>query len=96
MVFLLCAYVTVYTIHGKFQKMFDNENDVFSLEFLLVSAIGLSFLENSPGDPLDFLRLPRICVHPAPALYNQQEWRGQDHYYLVPGLSWAVASTLPS
>lgn len=44
-------------------------------------VIGLCFLENSPGDPLDFLHLPGISGHPAPALHNQQDWRGWDHYF---------------
>lgn len=52
-VFLLCAYVTVYMIYGKFRKTFDSENDTFRLEFLLVPVIGLSFLENYNFTPLE-------------------------------------------
>ncbi|KAG5212707.1 hypothetical protein JEQ12_015136 [Ovis aries] len=55
MVFLLCAYVTVYMIYGKFRKTFDSENDTFRLEFLLVPVIGLSFLENYSFTPLEIL-----------------------------------------
>ncbi|MBZ3872487.1 ER lumen protein-retaining receptor 3 [Sciurus carolinensis] len=54
-VFLLCAYVTVYMIYGKFRKTFDIENDTFRLEFLLVPVIGLSFLENYSFTPLEIL-----------------------------------------
>uniref|UniRef100_A0A9L0SB72 ER lumen protein-retaining receptor n=2 Tax=Equus caballus TaxID=9796 RepID=A0A9L0SB72_HORSE len=54
-VFLLCAYVTVYMIYGKFRKTFDSENDTFRLEFLLVPVIGLSFLENYNFTPLEIL-----------------------------------------
>uniref|UniRef100_A0ABI7YF73 ER lumen protein-retaining receptor n=2 Tax=Boreoeutheria TaxID=1437010 RepID=A0ABI7YF73_FELCA len=54
-VFLLCAYVTVYMIYGKFRKTFDSENDTFRLEFLLVPVIGLSFLENYSFTPLEIL-----------------------------------------
>uniref|UniRef100_G1PM47 ER lumen protein-retaining receptor n=2 Tax=Myotis lucifugus TaxID=59463 RepID=G1PM47_MYOLU len=55
LVFLLCAYVTVYMIYGKFRKTFDSENDTFRLEFLLVPVIGLSFLENYSFTPLEIL-----------------------------------------
>ncbi|EAW60239.1 ER lumen protein-retaining receptor 3 isoform b [Homo sapiens] len=54
-VFLLCAYVTVYMIYGKFRKTFDSENDTFRLEFLLVPVIGLSFLENYSFTLLEIL-----------------------------------------
>ncbi|XP_024904626.1 ER lumen protein-retaining receptor 3 [Pteropus alecto] len=54
-IFLLCAYVTVYMIYGKFRKTFDSENDTFRLEFLLVPVIGLSFLENYNFTPLEIL-----------------------------------------
>uniref|UniRef100_A0A5S6MKB9 ER lumen protein-retaining receptor n=1 Tax=Xenopus tropicalis TaxID=8364 RepID=A0A5S6MKB9_XENTR len=54
-VFLVCAYVTVYLIYGKFRKAYDSENDTFRLEFLLVPVIGLSFLENYEFTPLEIL-----------------------------------------
>lgn len=53
MVFLLCAYITVYFIYGTFRKTFDRENDTFRVEFLLVPVIGLSFLENYSFTPLE-------------------------------------------
>lgn len=53
--FLFCVYVTVYMIYGEFQKVFDNENYTFQLELLLVSVIGLSFLENYNFTPLEIL-----------------------------------------
>ncbi|KGL73588.1 ER lumen protein retaining receptor 3 [Tinamus guttatus] len=54
-IFLLCAYITVYMIYGKFRKTFDSENDSFRLEFLLVPVTGLSFLENHSFTPLEIL-----------------------------------------
>ncbi|MEJ1271512.1 KDEL (Lys-Asp-Glu-Leu) endoplasmic reticulum protein retention receptor 3 [Cricetulus griseus] len=54
-VFLLCAYVTVYMIYWKFRKTFDIENDTFRLEFLLVPVIGLSFLVNYSYTPTEVL-----------------------------------------
>ncbi|XP_075437206.1 ER lumen protein-retaining receptor 3-like [Ascaphus truei] len=54
-IFLLCAYVTVYLIYGKFRKSNDGENDTFRLEFLLVPVIGLSFLENYEFTPLEIM-----------------------------------------
>lgn len=52
-IFLLCAYITVYMIYVKFRKTFDSENDSFRLEFLLVPVTGLSFLENHSFTPLE-------------------------------------------
>ncbi|XP_030913613.1 ER lumen protein-retaining receptor 3 [Geospiza fortis] len=54
-IFLICAYVTVYMIYVKFRKTFDSENDSFRLEFLLVPVTGLSFLENHSFTPLEIL-----------------------------------------
>uniref|UniRef100_A0A8C3DET6 ER lumen protein-retaining receptor n=1 Tax=Corvus moneduloides TaxID=1196302 RepID=A0A8C3DET6_CORMO len=54
-VFLVCAYITVYMIYVKFRKTFDSENDSFRLEFLLVPVTGLSFLENHSFTPLEIL-----------------------------------------
>ncbi|KFP81730.1 ER lumen protein retaining receptor 3, partial [Acanthisitta chloris] len=54
-IFLVCAYVTVYMIYVKFRKTFDSENDSFRLEFLLVPVTGLSFLENHSFTPLEIL-----------------------------------------
>ncbi|XP_059103800.1 ER lumen protein-retaining receptor 3 [Peromyscus eremicus] len=54
-VFLLCAYTTVYMIYWKFRKTFDSENDTFRLEFLLVPVIGLSFLVNYSYAPTEVL-----------------------------------------
>lgn len=54
-VFLLCAYVTVYMIYWKFRKTFDIENDTFRLEFLLVPVTGLSFLVNYSYTPMEVL-----------------------------------------
>lgn len=62
LVFLLCAYVTVYMIYGKFRKTFDSENDTFRLEFLLVPVIGLSFLENYSFTPLEVSKGPRGLI----------------------------------
>uniref|UniRef100_A0A8V0YAZ3 ER lumen protein-retaining receptor n=1 Tax=Gallus gallus TaxID=9031 RepID=A0A8V0YAZ3_CHICK len=54
-IFLICAYITVYMIYVKFRKTFDSENDSFRLEFLLVPVTGLSFLENHSFTPLEIL-----------------------------------------
>lgn len=52
-IFLICAYITVYMIYVKFRRTFDSENDSFRLEFLLVPVTGLSFLENHSFTPLE-------------------------------------------
>uniref|UniRef100_U3J4A1 ER lumen protein-retaining receptor n=1 Tax=Anas platyrhynchos platyrhynchos TaxID=8840 RepID=U3J4A1_ANAPP len=54
-IFLICAYVTVYMIYVRFRKTFDSENDSFRLEFLLVPVTGLAFLENHSFTPLEIL-----------------------------------------
>lgn len=63
MVFLLCAYVTVYMIYGKFRRTFDSENDTFRLEFLLVPVIGLSFLENYSFTPMEVRGVSGVNPH---------------------------------
>lgn len=67
MVFLLCAYVTVYMIYCKFRKTFDIENDTFRLEFLLVPVTGLSFLVNYSYAPMEVGLIPRQGCLPAPS-----------------------------
>ncbi|XP_068107523.1 ER lumen protein-retaining receptor 3 [Hyperolius riggenbachi] len=54
-VFLICAYITIYLIYMSFRKTYDSENDTFRLEFLLLPVIGLSFLENYEFTPLEIL-----------------------------------------
>ncbi|KAM5148832.1 ER lumen protein-retaining receptor 3 [Mantella aurantiaca] len=54
-VFLICAYATVYLIYMRFRKTYNSENDTFRLEFLLVPVVGLSFLENYEFTPLEIL-----------------------------------------
>ncbi|XP_041033446.1 ER lumen protein-retaining receptor 3 [Cetorhinus maximus] len=54
-IFLLCAYVTVYLIYMKYSSTFDRENDTFRVEFILVPVAGLSFLVNHDYTPLEIL-----------------------------------------
>ncbi|KAM4651354.1 ER lumen protein-retaining receptor 3 [Discoglossus pictus] len=54
-VFLICAYITIYLIYVKFRKTYDSENDTFRMEFLLVPVVGLAFLENYAFTPLEIL-----------------------------------------
>ncbi|POI32541.1 hypothetical protein CIB84_003707 [Bambusicola thoracicus] len=58
-IFLICAYITVYMIYVKFRKTFDSENDSFRLEFLLVPVTGLSFLENHSFTPLELFMISK-------------------------------------
>uniref|UniRef100_UPI00398F455E ER lumen protein-retaining receptor 1-like n=1 Tax=Pristiophorus japonicus TaxID=55135 RepID=UPI00398F455E len=52
-IFLLCAYVTIYLIYIKYSSTFDRENDTFRIEFILVPVAGLSFLVNHDYAPLE-------------------------------------------
>ncbi|GCB70974.1 hypothetical protein scyTo_0010897 [Scyliorhinus torazame] len=54
-VFLFCAYVTIYLIYMKYSSTFDRENDTFRVEFILVPVAGLSFLVNHDYSPLEIL-----------------------------------------
>ncbi|XP_005994322.1 ER lumen protein-retaining receptor 3 [Latimeria chalumnae] len=54
-VFLTCAYTTVYLIYMKFRSSYDQQNDSFRVEFLLVPVAGLSFLENYDFTLLEIL-----------------------------------------
>lgn len=65
MVFLLCAYVTVYMIYWKFRKTFDIENDTFRLVFLLVPVTGLSFLVNYSYTPMEVGLSPKAGLPPS-------------------------------
>lgn len=57
------------------------------------SAFSGHFLFGS--DPLDFLHLPGIRSHPAPALHDQQDWGGRDHYNSLSVLPGSVPGSLP-
>lgn len=76
-IFLLCAYITVYMIYGKFRKTSDSENDSFRLEFLLVPVTGLSFLENHSFTALEVWKTKRWRGR------GGREGRGLDSAHLV-------------
>ncbi|XP_067830325.1 ER lumen protein-retaining receptor 3 [Heptranchias perlo] len=52
-IFLFCAYVTIYLIYIKYSSTFDRDNDTFRVEFILVPVAGLSFLVNHDYAPLE-------------------------------------------
>lgn len=54
-VYILCAYITVYLIYIKFKATYDSNHDTFRMEFLVVPVGGLAFLVNHDFTPLEIL-----------------------------------------
>ncbi|XP_072167695.1 ER lumen protein-retaining receptor 2 [Diadema setosum] len=54
-IYLLCAYATVYMIYIKFKATYDSNHDTFRIEFLVVPVGGLAFLVNHDFSPLEIL-----------------------------------------
>ncbi|MGH0139238.1 UNVERIFIED_CONTAM: hypothetical protein FKN15_068647 [Acipenser sinensis] len=54
-VYIGCAYATVYLIYMKFKATYDGNHDTFRAEFLVVPVGGLSFLVNHDFSPLEIL-----------------------------------------
>lgn len=53
MIYIGCAYATVYLIYAKFRATYDGNHDTFRVEFLVVPVGGLSFLVNHDFSPLE-------------------------------------------
>ncbi|XP_071491970.1 ER lumen protein-retaining receptor 2 [Diadema antillarum] len=54
-IYLMCAYATVYMIYVKFKATYDSNHDTFRMEFLVVPVGGLAFLVNHDFSPLEIL-----------------------------------------
>lgn len=54
-IYILCAYATVYLIYVKFKATYDHNHDTFRAEFLVVPVGGLAFLVNHDFTPLEIL-----------------------------------------
>ena len=54
-VYLLCSYATIYLIYAKFKPTYNQENDKFRIEFVLVPAAGLAFLVNHHFEAIEIL-----------------------------------------
>uniref|UniRef100_H2Z2V3 ER lumen protein-retaining receptor n=1 Tax=Ciona savignyi TaxID=51511 RepID=H2Z2V3_CIOSA len=54
-IYLGCAYATVYLIYIKFKATYDGNHDTFRAEFLVVPVAGLAFLVNHEFSPLEIL-----------------------------------------
>ncbi|XP_033630168.1 ER lumen protein-retaining receptor 2 [Asterias rubens] len=54
-IYILCAYATVYLIYIKFKATYDSNHDTFRMEFLVVPVGGLAFLVNHDFTPLEIL-----------------------------------------
>ncbi len=52
-IYIACAYATVYLIYLKFKATYDSNSDTFRMEFLIVPVGGLSFLVNHDFSPLE-------------------------------------------
>ncbi|ROL42963.1 ER lumen protein-retaining receptor 2 [Anabarilius grahami] len=54
-IYVGCAYATVYLIYAKFRATYDGNHDTFRIEFLVVPVGGLAFLVNHDFSPLEIL-----------------------------------------
>ncbi|KAJ8253857.1 hypothetical protein COCON_G00204690 [Conger conger] len=54
-IYIGCAYATVYLIYMKFKATYDGNHDTFRVEFLVVPVGGLAFLVNHDFSPLEIL-----------------------------------------
>ncbi|KAK7919536.1 hypothetical protein WMY93_010820 [Mugilogobius chulae] len=54
-IYIGCAYATVYLIYAKFKATYDGNHDTFRVEFLVVPVGGLAFLVNHDFSPLEIL-----------------------------------------
>uniref|UniRef100_A0A665X2E0 ER lumen protein-retaining receptor n=3 Tax=Percomorphaceae TaxID=1489872 RepID=A0A665X2E0_ECHNA len=54
-IYIGCAYATVYLIYIKFKATYDGNHDTFRVEFLVVPVGGLAFLVNHDFSPLEIL-----------------------------------------
>ena len=52
-IYIGCAYATVYMIYAKFKATYDGNHDTFRVEFLVVPVGGLAFLVNHDFSPLE-------------------------------------------
>lgn len=52
-IYIGCAYATVYLIYAKFRATYDGNHDTFRVEFLVVPVGGLAFLVNHDFSPLE-------------------------------------------
>ncbi|XP_072036498.1 ER lumen protein-retaining receptor 2 [Amphiura filiformis] len=54
-IYISCAFATVYLIYIKFKATYDSNSDTFRMEFLIVPVGGLAFLVNHDFSPLEIL-----------------------------------------
>ncbi|KTG32947.1 hypothetical protein cypCar_00032158, partial [Cyprinus carpio] len=54
-IYIACAYATVYLIYVKFKATYDGNHDTFRAEFLVVPVGGLAFLVNHDFSPLEIM-----------------------------------------
>lgn len=54
-IYVGCAYATVYLIYAKFRATYDGNHDTFRVEFLVVPVGGLAFLVNHDFSPLEVI-----------------------------------------
>ncbi|KAJ4931820.1 hypothetical protein JOQ06_010260 [Pogonophryne albipinna] len=54
-IYIGCAYATVYLIYAKFRATYDGNHDSFRVEFLVVPVGGLAVLINHTFSPLEIL-----------------------------------------
>lgn len=67
MIYIACAYATVYLIYMKFRATYDGNHDSFRVEFLVVPVGGLAVLINHDFSFLEVgsaASIGLICTYP--------------------------------
>lgn len=63
-IYIGCAYATVYLIYLKFKATYDGNHDTFRVEFLVVPVGGLAFLVNHDFSPLEVRNTAQTLFDP--------------------------------
>lgn len=76
-IYIGCAYATVYLIYAKFKATYDGNHDTFRVEFLVVPVGGLAFLVNHDFSPLEvrthtYLSLIKMNAYCISVLYSNR------------------------
>ena len=61
-IYIGCAYATVYLIYVKFRATYDGNHDSFRVEFLVVPVGGLAVLINHDFSFLEVRSVSCICL----------------------------------
>ncbi|MBN3311533.1 ERD22 protein, partial [Atractosteus spatula] len=86
-IYIGCAYATVYLIYVKFKATYDGNHDTFRVEFLVVPVGGLSFLVNHDFSPLEHNKNVKLISKRAPCGGFSEAWQGYTGLSIAGGVA---------